>query len=81
VWGGERVGGHHPIVWGGKWNHKKKLYKIHRGFWRPPIDDTHTTTNQKQAYAMDGGMDERRERRESLGGYESMVLAAIELEE
>ncbi len=41
----------------------------------------HTTTNQKQAYAMDGGMDERRERRESMGGYKFIVLAAIELEE
>jgi hypothetical protein len=30
---------------------------------------------------MDGGMDERRERRESMGGYKSIVLAAIELEE
>jgi hypothetical protein len=59
----------------------KKIYKIHRGFWQPPIDDTHTTTNQKQAYAMDGGMDEGHKRRESMGGYKSIVLAVIELEE
>jgi hypothetical protein len=30
---------------------------------------------------MDGGMDERREQRESMGGYKSIVFAAIELEE
>jgi hypothetical protein len=46
----------------------KKIYKIHWGFWQPPINDTHTTTNQKQAYVMDGGMDERRKWRESMGG-------------
>ncbi len=28
----------------------------------------HTTTNQKQAYAMDGGMDERCKQSESMGG-------------
>jgi hypothetical protein len=59
----------------------KKIYKIHWGFWQPPINDTHTTTNQKQAYAIDGGMDERRKRRESMGGYKYIVLAAMELEE
>jgi hypothetical protein len=30
---------------------------------------------------MDGGMDERREWRESMGGYKSIVLVAIELKE
>jgi hypothetical protein len=59
----------------------KKKYKIHCGFWQPPINNTHTTTNQKQAYAMDGDMDERCKWRESMGGYESNLLAAIELEE
>jgi hypothetical protein len=29
---------------------------------------------------MDGGMDERREQRESMGGYKSIILAVIELE-
>jgi hypothetical protein len=30
---------------------------------------------------MDGGMDERCKWRENMGGYKSIVLAAIELEE
>jgi hypothetical protein len=30
---------------------------------------------------MDGGMDERREWRESIGGYKSIIFVAIELEE
>jgi hypothetical protein len=57
------------------------LYEIHLGFWWPRINDTHTTINQKQAYAMDGSMDEMHKRRESMGGYKSIVLVAIELEE
>jgi hypothetical protein len=60
---------------------KKIKYKIHCGFQRPPIDDTHTTTSQKQVYAMDGDMDERRKWRESMGEYKSIILTAIELEE
>jgi len=33
---------------------KNKLQKIHGGFRRPPIEDNHTTTNQKKAAAMEG---------------------------
>ncbi len=60
---------------------QKKQYIIHCGFWQPSINDMHTTTNQKQAYTMDGGIDMRRKWRESMGGDKSIFLAAIELEE
>jgi hypothetical protein len=58
-------GGNRPIVWGGKWNDKRiNKNKKPRGFWRPPIKDNHTTTNQNWA----GVGEARMEKRDKRGG-------------
>jgi hypothetical protein len=51
--GGERVGGHRPIVWGGESNDKKinnlKYIVALDGHW---LIILHTTNNQKQTLAI-----------------------------
>jgi hypothetical protein len=34
-----------------------EIQKILRGFWLPPMEDNHTTTNKKQAATMEGSME------------------------
>ena len=65
--GGERVGGRHNIIWGIEWSGEKNQYEKHHGIKWPPIDHFHSTTNQKQAAAMEGSMKVRLDERE-VGG-------------
>ncbi len=56
---------------------KNKKIKIHRGLRRPPIVDYYATTNQKQAFAIEGGMKERCGEREAQGKHYAIVLGAL----
>ncbi len=58
--GGRHGGGHHPIVWGREWNDKKEKYiKYIVTLDGRQSNILHTTTNQKQATAMEGSMEGR----------------------
>jgi hypothetical protein len=75
------VGGHHPIIWGGEWNHTQKNMKYIVAFGgrqlmirtQQPTKNMHTQWMVVWMRGANGGR--------AWGGYKSIVLAAIELEE
>ena len=58
---------------------KHKIVKIRRGLRCPPYNILYTTTNQKQAAAMEGSMEERCNERDAWGKCNTIVLGGIEL--
>ncbi len=72
------MGGHRPIVWGGKLS-EEKIIKIQYmvAFIGRQSADQNTTTNQKQAVATEGSMDGICDERDAWGTCDSIVLVAI----
>ena len=78
--GGERVGGHRPIVWGGELS-DEKIYNIK---YTAALNGrrsmmVNTTTNQKLAAATKGSMEGRCDEREVRGKRKSIVLGALDI--
>ncbi len=81
MWAGEHVGGHRPIVWGGKLSDKKIYnlkYTAALNGCRSMI--LHATTNQKLAAATKGSMEGRWDKQEVRGKHISIVLKLLDVE-
>ncbi len=71
-------GGHHPIIWSGKWNaEKEKNIKYIVALDGHQSTATHTTTNQKQVAVLEGSMEGRCNEREVRGKCDTIVLGAL----
>ena len=75
------MGGHPPIVWGGKSSNEKIYiikYTAALNGCRSMI--LNATTNQKLAAATEGSMEGRCDEREARGKRNSIVLGALDVE-
>ena len=75
---GEPVGGHRPVVWGVEWINAK-IIKIQYivAFKGCQLADQNTTTNQKQAVAMEGSMEGICDERDAWGKCDAIILGAL----
>jgi hypothetical protein len=75
---GGTCGGRCPIVWGVEWSGKKlKKLKYIVALDGRQLMIYYATTNQKQAFATEGGMKERCGEREVQGKHYAIVLGAL----
>ena len=74
---GRTCGGRCPIVWGVEWSHTKKYkYIVALDGCRLMII-YYASTNQKQAFATEGGMKERCNECKAQGKHFAIVLGAL----
>ena len=72
------MGGHLPIVWGGKLSNEKiYIIKYTAAINGRQSANQHTTTNQKQAAAAEGSKEGICDERDAWGTCDSIVLVAI----
>ena len=74
----ERVGKHCPVIWNVEWSNTK-IIKIQYmvAFIGHQLANQNTTTNQKQATAMEGSMDVIFDERYAWGKRDAIILGAL----